>query len=166
MNVEWKEINPDYIVSSEGVVLSRKFGKLKALKPAQDSDGYPFVQIYMGGAKRIRPIHQLVAEAFLGPRPTPAHQVNHKDGVRLNNRDHNLEWMTHGQNQKHRYDVLKHGAARGRATGHAKLTENDIPTIRARCASGESQRAVAADYGVCQPNVWFIVQRKTWEWVV
>lgn len=166
MNIEWKEISPDYVVSSDGVVMSRKLGGLRALKPGHNSRGYPFVQIYVGGAKRIRPIHQLVAEAFLGPRPTPAHEVNHKDGVRSNNRDHNLEWVTKSEQQRHRFDILKHGALRGEACSWAKVTEAGVREMRQRCAAGESQRAIAADYGIHPATLNNIVQRQTWAWVV
>lgn len=45
-------------------------------------------------------VHQLIALAFLGPRPE-GRQVNHKDGAKLNNRLSNLEYLTHKQNMEH-----------------------------------------------------------------
>ena len=167
MNIEWKEVNPDYIVSSEGQVMSRKSGKLKMLKPIPDSGGYPFVGIYFGGAKRLRPVHQLVAEAFLGPRPTPSHEVNHKNGVRLDNRDHNLEWVTKSGNQQHSLHVLGNKAKmpRGEAHHKAKFTVTDVREILQRCAAGETQTRVAADYGVRQQAVSEIVTGRNWAWL-
>jgi hypothetical protein len=35
-----------------------------------------------------------VAEAFIGPQPSPRHQVAHYDGVRDNNHYSNLRWAT------------------------------------------------------------------------
>jgi Autographiviridae endonuclease len=49
----------------------------------------------------------------------------------------------------------------------AKLTEDDIRSIRARhAADGVSQTALAAEYGVTQATVSAIILRKTWRYVV
>lgn len=163
--VEWREINPDYIVSSDGQVGSRKSGGLKILRPTLDRTGYPRVHLCAGGSQGTFRIHRLVAKAFLPPRPTPGHEINHKDGDRTNNRDANLEWVTRSGNQRHRFDVLKHGNAQGEANGISKLTEAQIHVIRARCAAGEVQRVVAADYGITQAHVSDIYKRKKWGWL-
>lgn len=165
MNVEWKEINPDYIVSSDGRVGSRKRGGLSILKPRPVGEGYFGVSISTGGVKRNRYIHRLVAEAFLGPRPTPKHEVNHKNGVRSDNRDNNLEWVTRSENQRHRFDVLKHGQTRGENHCLAKLTEANVREIRTLVASGDSQKTIAAAYGVSTASVWQIKRGKSWAWL-
>ncbi len=45
-------------------------------------------------------IHQLVAAAFLGPKPA-GHEINHKNGVKTDNRAENLEYVTHAENMAH-----------------------------------------------------------------
>ena len=50
-------------------------------------------------------VHNMVAEAFIGPRPTPNHSVDHADRDRSNNSLSNLSWATKKQqvaNQKKR----------------------------------------------------------------
>lgn len=42
--------------------------------------------------------HILVTLAFIGPKPSDFHEVNHIDGNPLNNHHTNLEWVTHFQN--------------------------------------------------------------------
>ena len=51
---------------------------------------------------------------------------------------------------------------RGPNNHAAKLTEAQVLEIRARCAAGEMQRVVAAQYGVTQSSVSYIVSRKKW----
>lgn len=165
MTIEWKEINPDYIISSDGQIGSRKSGGLKILKNQRDDNGYLRTTLYIDGVRIRRLTHQLVAEAFIGPRPTPGHQVNHKNGIKDDNRDTNLEWATASENQLHSYAVLGNSAPRGESSGRAKLTEDTVRQIRSRLAVGESQRKIARDYGVSQPAVSLILNRKNWPWL-
>lgn len=51
-------------------------------------------------------VHQMVCEAFNGPRPTPAHEVRHLNGDSQDNRPENLVWGTASEN---RQDTLRHG---------------------------------------------------------
>lgn len=50
------------------------------------------------------PVHHLVLEAFVTTRPSPMHEVNHKDFDKRNNRVENLEWVTRKQNMQHHTD--------------------------------------------------------------
>lgn len=165
MNIEWKEINPDYIVSSDGQIGSRRRGGLKMLRPGHTGSGYLYVTICSDGGQHNRLIHILVAEAFLGPRPTALHQVNHKNGAKADNHDTNLEWVTPSGNHRHRFDVLGQKAAHGEALSQTKLTEGRVREILVRCAAGETQRKVAADYGISQSAISSIVRRKNWAWI-
>lgn len=55
---------------------------------------------------------------------------------------------------------------KGSASHHAKLTEDDVRSIRIRHASGSgSYRTLAAEYGVSVPTIAAIVQRRTWSHV-
>lgn len=59
------------------------------------------------GAGRVRthPVHRLVAEAFIGPKPEGWHTC-HTDGDPLNNRVDNLRYDTQAENMR---DMVRHG---------------------------------------------------------
>lgn len=90
-----------YEIGSDGSVWSTDFnhtGKRKQLKTYKDRDGYPTVFFNINGVRRIWAVHRLVAWAFLGEKPTPKHQVNHKSGVRDDNAASNLNYLTSREN--------------------------------------------------------------------
>lgn len=160
----WSEIEgTEYSVSDMGRVMSRHRGG-RILKPAL-SKGYLIVTICANGIRKTQRIHTLVAEAFLGPKPTPLHEINHKNGAKIDNRVENLEWVTRSENEQHAYDVLGFKAAYGEANGHAKVNVDAVLAIRDRCSRGETQRVVAADYGITQSAVSRIVSAENWGWI-
>ena len=51
---------------------------------------------------------------------------------------------------------------KGSSVVTAKLTEADIPPIRARLAGGESHRSIASAYGVNRDTIGAIARREAW----
>ena len=92
-----------YEVSNQGRVRNARTDRV--LRPRKRRDGYLDVMlIYKGQAKRCL-IHKLVATAFVeGWRK--GLEVNHKNGVKTDNRVENLEWVTASENHQHAHDVL------------------------------------------------------------
>lgn len=91
---EWRKspIFPDYYsVSEYGNVRSERNGKI--LKPALDKYGYFYYVLCVDGDRHTVKAHRLVAMAFI-PNPENKPTVNHKNGIRTDNRVVNLEWMT------------------------------------------------------------------------
>lgn len=103
---EWRNIpgHPGYDVSSRGRVRSWK-GRGQTplvLKPWTDPAGY----VKAGLGKKSRYIHQLVAEAFIGPRPD-GYEVDHINAVRGDNRAENLQYLTRAENTAKRVFELR-----------------------------------------------------------
>jgi len=100
----WKSIQEyeNYEVSTFGNVRNKKTGRI--LKQAITS-GYYCVGLSSIKTKTYS-VHRLVAKSFI-PNLENKEQINHKDKNRLNNNINNLEWMSAGENNKHRSDGVK-----------------------------------------------------------
>lgn len=101
---EWRPIVgfPGYEVSDLGGV--RHGGHV----PIRDTsgNGYPRVWLIGSNGRGVRrPVHQVVTEAFHGPRPA-GQEVRHRNGDRRDNRAANLSWSSHRHNMA---DLLRHG---------------------------------------------------------
>jgi DNA-directed RNA polymerase sigma subunit (sigma70/sigma32) len=108
------------------------------------------------GVKRTLYVHRLVAEAFLG-KPADANEVNHIDGNKENNNLDNLEWTTHSANLQHAY---KEGLHPNRS-----LTPEQVRQARAKLATGQSLRQVAAEFGVSRSAINHLKQGRSWAWL-
>jgi HNH endonuclease len=64
------------------------------------SAGYPAVCLRKDCFIRKVRIHRLVAETFIA-NPSSLKEVNHKNGIKTDNRVENLEWCSHRENMKH-----------------------------------------------------------------
>lgn len=93
-----------HMVSAQGEVWS--LHRQRIIEGSLGKRGYRVIQIAEPGRRLIgRPIHILVAEAFLGPRPDGM-EVRLLIGDKLDNRLENLTYGTHAQNMA---DVMEHG---------------------------------------------------------
>src|SRR5438445_3972066 len=122
------------------------------LRPSLDVHGYQYVTFSRNGKlKRVKVAH-LVAEAFIGPRPSK-HVVNHQDGVRHNNRVENLEYTTYSGNLKHAYRIGLHVPMRGEAHPGAKISCAQVEEVWKQIASGKRNVEIAATLGVSYATV-------------
>lgn len=95
-----KEFENLYQVSNLGQIKSLRRGNI--LKQSQTKDNYLIVHLSNGKYQPNKLVHRLVAEAFLENIENKP-QVNHKNGMKTNNRIDNLEWVTQEENQQHAY---------------------------------------------------------------
>lgn len=175
----WREIPDfsDYVVSSVGRVVevdwttAMEFGSCLAyacrlLGEKTDTVGYKFASLWSGApgeAKtcHLRPVHILIATAFLGPRPSSDIDVRHLDGNASNNVLTNLAYGTRKENA---HDRIVHGTMlRGETSPVSKLTEKQVVEIREKHATeGVSLCQLAKEYGVVHQTISHIVNYTTW----
>ena len=91
------------ITRSDGVAQLRR-GRILSATP--DGCGYLQVKVAQDGPRvQQRKVHQLVLEAFVGPRPEMC-VACHNNGNNQDNRLSNLRWDTHLENSR---DTQRHG---------------------------------------------------------
>jgi hypothetical protein len=88
-----------YLVSRNGEIWSIK---RQIILSTHLRKGYPSVSLYDDSGKWTISIHTLMGETFLVKDDDPAKtQVNHKNGVKTDDRVENLEWTTPRGNNQH-----------------------------------------------------------------
>lgn len=97
-------------VRSEPRVVKSKNGVQKKLRGRKlvlrkNRTGYNMVFLSENGHPKIYQVHRLIAAAFI-PNPENKPCINHKNGVRNDNRVDNIEWCTASENNRHSFKVL------------------------------------------------------------
>lgn len=82
----------------------KRVQKPKIMKLQENRGGYLWINLNRAGKHKVARIHRLVAKAFI-PLVNGKYIVNHKNGIKTDNRVVNLEWTTSAENNLHAYEV-------------------------------------------------------------
>ena len=147
-----------YEVSSLGRVRNSQSGH--ELRPRKRNKyGHIGFALYNGcGQVLYRTAHSLVAEAFLGPRPS-GQEVRHLNGVPTDNRVSNLAYGTRSENHR---DCYVYGGKHGRG----KLSKDQVLEIKALLASGVRQTDIAKQFGVNDGTIHHIRTGKNFSYII
>lgn len=142
------------VVSKLGNEFKRRIPEC-ILSPGNHSAGYLCVKL--DRKNRGRPVHQLVAMAFMGI-PPKGMEVLHANGNKKDNRIENLRYGTHSENSIDCYFQDK-------KIGRGKVTMEQVIEIREKIQQGESGRSIAREYGISDSTVSRIKRRESFGWL-
>lgn len=89
-----------YFANTNGEVIGKRGN---VLTPSFNRQGYMRVGIYTNGKLKTISAHRLIAETFID-NINQKKDVNHKNGIKTDNRVNNLEWVTRAENIRHSWD--------------------------------------------------------------
>jgi len=179
-NEIWKPINGyegKYEVSNTGRVksLGRYIQKSRNGKPVQQwydgfvmknivdaRWGYHRVYLCKDGKIKAYKLHRLVAGAFIdNPENKPC--VNHKNGIKTDNRVDNLEWCSYQENARHAIDTGLQTYVYGESRASSKLTNEQAKEIKIMLNEGvKTQKEIGELFGVSHVAVSDIKRGVTW----
>lgn len=157
-----------YQVSDTGQVVRVGSGKgVKAgrtLTLSKHKQGYLVASLWKDNKQKNVLVHRLVASAFIGEIPV-AHEINHKNGIKTDNRVENLEIVDRQANIDH---AVSTGLIRnkGELNAMSKLTAKQVAEIKARYIPyNRGYKVLAKEYGVSPELIRNIITRGAWSHV-
>lgn len=176
MSIKWKDIpgyEGMYRVSNDGQVksLSRKekskanstrIRKGQFMKPKLTHDGYHEHTLSKACKREYIRTHRIVMMAFSPIDEYMDMEVNHINGIKLDNRLENLEWVTTKANIQHSIEIGLQNPV-GSSNANAKTTEEQVISARRLKSAGLKNIEISNELGIPASRVKQIVNNVTWK---
>ncbi len=162
----WKDIagfEGLYQVSNLGNVkrlISERVFEERLIGRSIDRYGYIKRVLSKGGKNYYFTEHRLVAIAFID-NPNNKATVNHKNGIKTDNRVENLEWLTNKENHQH---AIETGLKDQKGIKHhkCKLTEEQVLEIR-KIGFSKTRTFLSKKYNVSRITILRIIEQRNWK---
>jgi hypothetical protein len=158
------ECYSDYFVTPNGDVYNGNYkgkGIVRQMKLTLAINGY--LTVRLGRKSGLLYVHRIVAKAFI-PNPCNYPQINHKSGIKTNNKTENLEWCDRTMNAVHAesHNLMNH--ARGEKVHTAKITKDEVLQIRKLYKPRVvTYKMLAERFGISWWQVKEITDRNDWK---
>jgi len=146
-----------YTIDEDGNVYGYKNGAKFSLNPLIDKKRYATVILEKNGHRKWIKVHQLVAQSFLGPRPSNDFEIDHKDDDRLNNSAENLQYVTRSENRK-----LSYYRDHRKVNRTCKLSDAQVASIRRKRENRVTVKALVEEYDVSPSQIRRICNGLRW----
>lgn len=153
-------ILPHYEASHTGLI--RHKTKRHIRRPQVIPNGYAVIRAYYKRKFSNFYIHRLVASAFYGF--CKHKEVNHRNGIKTDNRASNLEWVMRKENLRHSYIQNPH-QHRGTKNSQCKLTITQVKEIKRRLINKETQKSIYTSMNIGRGTVNAIALGLTWSYI-
>lgn len=155
MDEIWKPVPSldGYLASNIGRIKGRKD---QILNGYRNEKGYCLVNVVINGKYRMRKVHRLVMEAFVGPSKKA---VDHINAIREDNRLENLRYVTAQENAENTKRLKRFRT--GTKSQFSKLTKDQVYRIRSEInVLNRSQKVkeFSREFGVSQATIYKIFQ--------
>ncbi len=143
--------------------------KGKILNTNLSSSGYVVVGLTFNCKTINYYVHRLVAiEFIINDRDVKC--VNHIDGIKINNKSCNLEWVTYSENSKHAYNTelnvsLKYNRKSGYGEDNPRsiLTKEQVKEIKEKYIPYKySAQKLAIEYKISRSCIEHIINNRSW----
>lgn len=151
-----------YYATEDGHIYSSKSRRL--ITERLNNKGYKIVNLSIDGKCKTFSVHRLIAQAYI-PNPNNLPTINHKNGIKTDNRIENLEWVTFSENTTHAVATGLLMPAKGRDTKNGRFEDEDIKRIKELYSQGLSQYKIAEMYNVTRGTIQQILNGHTYSYV-
>lgn len=149
----------NYGASENGSVYGSRGG---VLAPMLHHTGYSVITVRRNGEQKQLRVHRFIWETLVGDIPVDK-VINHKNGIKTDNRLSNLELVSNRDNIVHAWEELGRISVKGEDKPQAKITERQAIEIISMCKKGLSNKQIAMLFNLHPNYISLIRHNKRWK---